>query len=248
MATVALSGIITPSNVVTATSTTTLTNKTLTSPVLTTPNLGTPTTLVLTSATGLPLTTGVTGNLPVTNLNSGTSASASTFWRGDGAWGAISAGFTLGTPVATTSGTSVTFTGIPAGVKQIVFTFNGVSTNSTSAKLIRLGDAGGIETSGYLAGSFRFVSGTAFVSDITSGFLINSENASHELYGQMILTLENASTNRFTASGNFYDSGNGTMYFTAGSKALSAQLDRIQITTQSGTDTFDAGEVNIAYI
>jgi hypothetical protein len=161
----------------------------------------------------------------------------------------VSSGPTLGTPVASTSGTSITFTGIPSGTKQITVSFKGVSTSSFSRMLVRLGDAGGIETTGYVSIAVKLENAQAVAnSNDTDGFTVFLNGGAPVFHGTFILTLENSSTFSWTTLGILGDATAGIFLGTAGSKSLSQELTQVSITTVNGTDTFDAGEINIAYI
>jgi hypothetical protein len=149
-----------------------------------------------------------------------------------------------GTAVASTSGTSIDFTGIPSWVKRITVMFDGVSTNGTSAILIQLGDSGGIEITGYLSGAYNETGGGSSTS--TAGFSVTPTSLAAAAYnGSAILSL--LGSNTFVGQGILFRSVSTGMSYMAGSKTLSGTLDRVRITTVNGTDTFDAGSINILY-
>lgn len=152
-------------------------------------------------------------------------------------------GPTLGASVATTSGTSVDITGIPAGTKQITVMLNGVSTNGTSPLIVQIGDAGGIESTGYNVEVFN----AASTNHISSAFKITLAIIDANTYGgSLILNLQESSSFTWVAQGFIADNSNAG-FASGGFKSLSATLDRVRLTTQGGTDTFDAGNISISY-
>ena len=151
-----------------------------------------------------------------------------------------------GTVVNSTSGTSIDFTGIPSWAKKITILFNGVSTNGSSPIRFQLGSTS-FQTTGYLGGVSNTLNANATNgSSFSSGFDFANGGSATLLYG--VLNLYNLSSSSYVASAIFGQttSANGSNQF-GGSVTLSGVLDRIRITTVNGTDTFDAGQINIMY-
>ena len=178
--------------------------------------------------------------------------SAGKFLTTDGtnpSWGAVSAGFTMGTPVATTSGTEITFTGIPAGTKQIILTFKNVSCSGTSQITVRAGTSAGLADSNYNATAANQINTSVATEGVTSGWPIKASGAGYKFSGSIIITLQSATTNSWSAQGMWADiSVSNNIFTTAGGVVLSGTLDRVGIAFSSGSDTFDYGEINIAYL
>ena len=158
-------------------------------------------------------------------------------------------GITSGTAVASTSGTSINFTDIPSWVKRITVMFSGVSASGTSDPIIVLGTGAtpSYASSGY-AGIYISQAGGAF-GNLSTYFRISAlGSASATMYGTATFTLLTGNTwvcN--SATGNGSASAANQASYCQGSIALSGALTAVRITTVNGTDTFDAGTINIMY-
>lgn len=170
-------------------------------------------------------------------------AGANPEWAAGGSGG----GLAWATPQAATSGTAIDFTGIPAGVSRIVMFFKGVSTNGTDSLLIQIGDSGGVENTNYFC-SASFMTGAVVDSaNSSAGFLMNTGSAATLLQGCIDLVRTGAASHSWAIGGVIGRSDTAGNLYTGGEKLLSAELDRVRITTTGGTNTFDAGALNIAY-
>jgi hypothetical protein len=145
-----------------------------------------------------------------------------------------------GTSVASTSGTAITFSSIPSWVKRITVLFNGVSTSGTSLVQVQIG-AGSVTTSGYSSNAQSSGANSA----PTTGFGVDTSGSAAYARGGA-LRISNITGNTWVADGVVGAIGTFSAAI-VGYIALSGTLDRVVVTTVGGTDTFDAGSINILY-
>ena len=146
------------------------------------------------------------------------------------------------TAQASTSGTSIDFTSIPSWVKRVTVMYSGVSTNGTSNFLIQIG-AGSVTTSGYTG---QATSGAGTTASTTGFNVCNNIVAAGNHAGAVTILLFGSNT--YIESGLVGNTTtSATMATSEGAVTLGGTLDRVRVTTVNGTDTFDAGSINVLY-
>jgi len=208
--------------------------------------------LTLASVTGAVSITGApasgqltvwTGGSSIQGIAAPTTAGNVVFTTDGTAWSSTQK-IVRGTTVATTSGTSIDFTSIPSWVKRITIMFNGVSTNGTSPFLIQLG-AGSVTVTGYISTGQTITGGAGGANtSSTAGMVVYSSAAASISSGHVLVT--SMGSNLWVSSHTLKTTTSACL-FGGGDVTLSGTLDRVRLTTVNGTDTFDAGSVNILY-
>lgn len=202
----------------------------------------------------------------------GSAAQGDILYRGASAWARLPAGTanqvlrtagaganpswsgiqTLGTSQSLT-GSTITFSGIPSGVRQIEVTISGASITGTAGFRLRLGTSSGLATSGYNSVTKCIFNDSGGGGNILSeysntGFIcLLWDDANY--FGSGTFTLTNVTGNTWVVThtlGVYLADGSSVMTSTGGGNVvLGGTLDRVALLPVSGT--FDAGTTNILY-
>jgi hypothetical protein len=158
----------------------------------------------------------------------------------------LSGAVTRSTAVTPGAVTSVTFSSLPTWIKRITVHFTGISLSGTDHFLIRLSVGGTFATTGYVSSSnYTTAGGATGGTSSTAGTVMLAGNAANTLTGSYTFT--NLTGNTWVGTGtHIYDNDSTFVGSEAGKVTLSGTLDGIRILS-SGSNTFDAGTVNITY-
>jgi hypothetical protein len=160
---------------------------------------------------------------------------------------AILAPIQLQTAQATTSGTSIDFTSIPAGVNRINIMFSGVSISGTSLPMIQIGDSGGLETTGYICvGALLGPSSNANTAHTTGITIKTDATAAGLMSGTVVANRLTGNEWCFHGALTAFAPANYAA-MVSGFKSLSGELTTVRLTAVNGSDTFDAGKVSISW-
>jgi len=157
-------------------------------------------------------------------------------------------GINSSTAVASTSGTSISFSSIPSWVKRVTIMLVGVSTNGASNLAVQIGPVAGVETSSY--SGYAWTGNTNNVGYTTEWAITGTNSAANLHSGSVVLNLADTATNTWVMSAVGSGVGVNTSSVAGGSKAIAGTLSVLRIigsNTGSPVDTFDAGTINILY-
>lgn len=148
----------------------------------------------------------------------------------------------------TTSGASLYDFTIPSGAKRVTLMLNQVSTNGTSQIVARLGDSGGIVSSGVTSVASVIEGTSAGSANNSTGFIL--ENASTAAFTRTgTIVFNHVGGNLWTMNGTLavFGAANPRLNNSAGSVQLSSALTTLRLTTLGGSDVFDLGSINATY-
>jgi hypothetical protein len=140
--------------------------------------------------------------------------------------------------------TAADFTGIPPWAKRVTLMWSGLSVSGTDSFLVQIGDSGGFATTLYNGGGSRMGGGSIASAGYTTGFGFANVTAAQLFSG--FITIVNVTGNVWSATGMQGTDATEQNSITAGTRTLSGALTQVRM-TRTGTNTFDAGTINVMW-